>query len=328
MIRVALDVLGGDTAPDTPFEGARAALDAWPDELALVLVGPESVVAPHLAELPGDRVSWVRADERIDVFEPPALAVRRKPDSTIVRGLEAVRDGEADAFVSAGSTGGTMVASVLTLGLLPGIDRPPVGAFFPTATGRVLVLDVGANIQVRPHQLHQFGHLGSIYVRGSLSADRPRVGLLNMGEEEAKGGGVSVIAYGLLANDPELEFVGNIEGHQIITGACDVLVCGGFVGNVLLKFYESIAGFVLDVLRSSGVDAGGDLDEVLRFLDYTEYGGAPLFGVDGVTVICHGGSPARAIKNGIRTAVDCVASGFTADMRAALTRLTIHEDGS
>ena len=149
-----------------------------------------------------------------------------------------------------------------------------------------------------------------------------------MGEEEEKGGGVSVTAYGLLSSDTELEFVGNVEGHQIITGACDVLVCGGFVGNVLLKFYESIAGFVLDVFRSSGINAGGDLDEVLRFLDYTEYGGAPLFGVDGVTVVCHGASPARAIKNGIRTAVDCVVSGFTADMRAALSSMLEHEGQS
>lgn len=321
MIRVALDVLGGDAAPDVPIAGARAALNAWPDDLSIVLVGPESVVAPRLSELPPERVSWIAAEDHIKVADPPALAVRRKPDSTVVRGLEAVRDGQADAFVSAGSTGATMVASVLTLGLLPHVDRPAVGALFPTASGRVLVLDVGANIQVRPHQLHQFAHLGSIYVRDTLGVVPARVGLLNMGEEEEKGGEVSVTAYGLLSGDPDLEFVGNIEGHHIITGSCDVLVCGGFVGNVLLKFYESIAGFVLEVFRKSGVDADGKLDEVLRFLDYTEYGGAPLFGVDGVTIICHGASPDRAIMNGIRTAADCVASGFAADMRAALAKL-------
>ncbi|WP_419935589.1 phosphate acyltransferase PlsX [Candidatus Palauibacter sp.] len=320
MIRVALDLLGGDAAPDAALAGARRALAAWPGDIFLVLVGPEDTAAGALEGFPGDRVAWLAAEERIDPAEAPALAVRRKPDSTVVRGLEAVRDGEADAFVSAGSTGATVVASVLTLGLLPGVDRPPVGALFPTATGRVLVLDVGANVDAQPHQLHQFAHLGSIYLRHVLSLKRPRVGLLNMGEEEERGGGVVTTAHGRLAADPDLEFVGNVEGHDIVTGACDVLVCGGFVGNVLLKFYESIAEFVLQVFRKAGVGAGGELGEALRFLDYTEYGGAPLLGVDGVSVICHGASPARAIMNGIRTAADGAASGFTAGIGAALTR--------
>ena len=319
MIRVALDLLGGDAAPDAAIAGARDALAAWPDDIFLVLVGPEAVAARARDRLPHDRVAWLTAEERIDPAEAPALAVRRKPNSTVVRGLEAVRDGEADAFVSAGSTGATLVASVLTLGLLPGVDRPPVGALFPTRTGRVLVLDVGANVDARPQQLHQFAHLGSIYVRHALSVEHPRVGLLNMGEEQERGGGVVTSAHERLAADPDLDFIGNVEGHHIVTGACDVLVCGGFVGNVLLKFYESIAGFVLHVFRNAGVGEGGELGEALRFLDYTEYGGAPLLGVDGVTVICHGASPARAIMNGIRTAVDGVASGFTDEIRTALT---------
>ncbi len=300
--------------------GARRALEAWPDDIALLLVGPGRVAEAELERFPRDRVTWLAAEERIDPAEPPALAVRRKPDSTVVRGLEAVRDGRADAFVSAGSTGATVVASVLTLGLLPGVDRPPVGALFPTASGRVLVLDVGANVDARPDQLHQFAHLGSIYFRHALSMDRPRVGLLNMGQEEERGGGVVTTAHGLMSADPGLEFVGNVEGHHIVTGSCDVLVCSGFVGNVLLKFYESIAEFVLQVFREAGVGEGGQLDEALRFLDYAEYGGAPLLGVDGVTVICHGASPARAIMNGIRMAADGAASGLAAGVRAALPR--------
>ena len=319
MIRVALDLLGGDAAPEAAIAGARKALAAWPEDIFVVLVGPDEVASRAQARLPADRVARLPAQTRIDPAEAPALAVRRKPDSTVVRGLEAVRDGHADAFVSAGSTGATVVASVLTLGPLPGVDRPPVGALFPTATGRVLVLDVGANVEARPEQLHQFAHLGSIYVRHALSELRPRVGLLNIAEEEERGGGTVTTAHGLLSADPDLEFVGNVEGHQIVTGACDVLVCGGFVGNVLLKFYESVSGFVLDVFRNAGVGEHGELGEALRFLDYTEYGGAPLLGVDGVVVICHGASPARAIKNGIRTAADGVTSGFTAEIRAALT---------
>ncbi len=324
MIRVALDVLGGDAAPEAPLEGALAALARWPDELSIALVGPEALLAPRMSAFPSDRVELIEADQRIEPSEAPVLAVRRKPGSTIVRGLEAVRDGRADAFISAGSTGAVMAASVLTLGVLPGVDRPPVGALVPTERGRVLVLDVGANIHVRPHQLHQFAHLGSIYVRASLGKRRPRIGLLNVGEEERKGDESAVAAYALLSDDPAIDFVGNVEGHQIIAGAVDVLVCGGFVGNVLLKFYESMAGFILGILRGSGVaDVAdvADLDRMLRFLDYAEVGGAPLLGVDGVVVICHGSSPPRAIENALRAAIDSVTSGMVAEMRSALRGL-------
>jgi len=321
VIRVALDLLGGDAAPEATLEAAAGALDAWPDDLSLLFVGPRDLLREIRTQFPHDRVAWLAAEEFIGPAEPPALAVRRKPDSTVVRGLEAVRDGTADGFVSAGPTGATVVASVLTLGLLPGVDRPPVGALFPTVTGRVLVMDVGANVDVRPRQLHQFAHLGSTYLRRTLSIGRPRVGLLNIGVEGEKGGDTIATAHDLLLADPALHFVGNVEGHQIVTGACDVLVCGGFVGNVLLKFYESIAEFVLEIFRDAGVGGGGELGEALRVLDYTEYGGAPLFGVDGVTVICHGTSPARAIMNGIRTAADCAASGFTSVTRTSLARM-------
>jgi len=182
----------------------------------------------------------------------------------------------------------------------------------------MLVLDVGANVDSRPHQLHQFALLGSIYLRDSLSVDRPRVGLLNVGEEEEKGDDVAVAAHRLLSRDPDIEFVGNVEGHRIIHGPCDVLVCDGFVGNVLLKFYESMAGFILGLLRESGVREHAELESMLRFLDYTEYGGAPLLGVDGVVIICHGSSPPRAIRNAIRAAIDSATSGMVTDMRRAL----------
>ena len=321
MIRVALDVLGGDAAPAAPIEGALAALEAWPDELSVALVGPAHQIEPLIEGAPRDRLSVIPASDNIDPTEAPALSVRRKPDSTIVRGLEAVRDGEADALISAGSTGALMAASVLTLGVLPGVSRPPVGAMFPTSTGHMLVVDVGAHVNTRAHQLHQNARLGSIFLRDSHGVDTPRVGLLNVGEEEQKGDDVTVAAYGLLAADEEIEFVGNVEGHQIIAGACDVLVCSGFVGNALLKFYESMAGFLLEILRNSGVEQETEIDRVLRFLDYTEYGGAPLLGVDGVVIICHGSSPPRAIRNAMRAALDSVRSGLVPNMRAALSEM-------
>lgn len=326
MIRVALDVMGGDAAPEAPFAGARMALDAWPDDLRLVLVGPGEVIRERRAGLSRE-VDVIEARQVIEADEAPALAVRRKPDSSIVRGLEAVRAGEADAFISAGSTGAIMAASVLSLGVLPGIDRPPAGALFPTARGHVLVVDVGANVDSRPRQLHQFAHLGSTYLRDSIGVENPRVGLLNVGEEEEKGGDTTIAAYRLLSEDGDLRFVGNVEGHQIIQGVCDVLVCDGFVGNALLKFYESMAGFILDLLRESGIGTeAGRLERVLKFLDYTEYGGAPLLGVEGVAIICHGSSPPRAIKNAIGAAMDSVRAGTVAAMARALDELRAEEE--
>ena len=323
MIRVALDAMGGDRAPEAPVEGARAALAEFPPgELEIRLVGDPDLLEPLLSGGPeAGRWEVLVARERILAEESPALAVRRKRDSSIVVGLEAVREGGADAFISAGSTGAVMAASLLTLGPLPGVDRPPVGALFPTSRGRVLVLDVGATVDARPDQLHQFARLGAIYASDLLGIERPRIGLLSVGEEEEKGGEIIVAAHRLLREDASLQFVGNIEGHHIIAGACDVVVCDGFVGNALLKFYESMAGFVLGLLRDRFGGERRELEELFRFLDYAEYGGAPLLGVDGVAIICHGASPPRAIKNAIRVAVQSVRAGMVRDMARDLEAL-------
>lgn len=322
MIRVALDVLGGDSAPEAPIAAAQAAVEAWPKEVEFLLVGPPDLVRESLSDHAATGpLRILPATERIEPHDPPALAVRRKPDSSIVVGLEALRAGDADAFISAGSTGAVMAASVLKLGVLAGVDRPPVGALFPTASGRVLVLDVGANLNCRSDHLHQFARLGTIYMRDLLGIERPRVGLLNVGEEAQKGGDLALAAHRLLTEDSSLHFVGNVEGHQIIEGPCDVLVCDGFAGNVLLKFYESMAGFILEILKRGASADQTELEGLFRFLDYTEYGGAPLLGVDGVSILCHGSSPARAIKNAVRAAIDSVQAGMVADMRRDLERM-------
>lgn len=325
MERIALDVMGGDDAPDVPLAGAAAALaEAEDDALRILAVGDPATIESAVRRSPGldlGDLEILPALQRIEPHEPPAHAVRRKRDSSIVVGLQAVRDGEADAFISAGSTGGVMAASLLVLGALPGVDRPAVGATFPTSNGPTLVLDAGANVGSRPEHLHQFARLGSVYVRDLVRIDAPRIGLLNVGEEEEKGDDVAQATYRLLAGDPTLHFVGNVEGHQIIRSRCDVLVCDGFVGNALLKFYESIAGFVLGLLRERFAGARQELEEIFQFLDYTEYGGAPLLGVNGVSIICHGSSPPRAIKNAIRLAGASARSGMVADMAADLERL-------
>ena len=320
MHRIALDAMGGDGAPRVIIEGALSAIEEWPDRFSLALIGVPDRIRAELPADGTDALEILPASQVVEGHESPVRAIRRKPDSSIVVGLGLVRDGEADAFISAGSTGAVMAASRLLLGMLPGVERPTVGTVFPTGGSPVLVVDSGANIDTRPAQLQQFAHLGSVYMRDLLGLERPRVGLLNVGEEASKGGARSVAAYRLLEEDQDLHFVGNIEGHRIVEGACDVLVCDGFVGNVLLKFYESVAGLMARVLEGhlDPEQCGEGLREAFRAIDYAEYGGAPLLGVRGVSVICHGASSGRAIKNAIGVAGGCLEAGMVEDLAAEL----------
>lgn len=311
-MRIALDAMGTDRHPANEVAGAVQALRELPGDFELILVGDGPRVERELAvfqEYPRDRLSVAHAPERIEPGEGAAVAVRRKPDSSIVVGLSLQRDKRADAFVSAGSTGAVMAASLLLLGALPGIDRPAIATILPTTEEPTLLLDAGANVDCKPSQLLQFAQLGAIYVEDVWQRPRPRVGLLNIGEESAKGNEVAVASYQLLRGS-ELNFVGNVEGRDIIRGACDVLVADGFVGNVLLKFYESVMGFMHSLLRLelAAAHVRLDLDRVFRVFDYTEYGGAPLLGVNGISIVCHGRSPARAICNALRVAVQAVGT--------------------
>ena len=305
--------MGTDTAPACEIAGAIESLEDRAD-FTLVLVGDESKIKDELERHPGfprSRIDIVHAPERIHPGEPPASAVRRRPDSSIVRGVRLQKSGKADAFISAGSTGAVMAASLILLRPLPGVARPAIGTILPTSGTPTIMLDGGANVDSKPRHLLQFARLGTIYAQDLMGIERPRVGLLNIGEEPEKGDELAVAAYELLA-DSGLHFVGNVEGRDIIQGACDILVCDGFVGNVLLKFYESVAEFIIGLLEREMDRLGGDVDlrEVFRVLDYAEYGGAPLLGVNGVTVICHGSSPPRAIRNAIRVAAQAVESGM------------------
>ena len=206
-----------------------------------------------------------------------------------------------------------MASSLFTLRPLPGIDRPPVGALLPTAGELCLLLDAGANIGCKPRHLVQFARLGSVYSRDAMGRANPRVGLLNIGEEPGKGNELCVDTYPLLAQESGINFVGNIEGRDIVNGQCDVIVCDGFVGNVLLKFYESVAGYIIELLQAeigAPEEQSVDLDNVFRVLDYTEYGGAPLLGLGGVSILCHGGSPPKAIRNALAMAARAVGAGL------------------
>jgi phosphate acyltransferase len=324
-MKIAVDAMGSDRAPAVEVEGAIGALLDWPD-LSVVFVGDETRVEAELAkhpDAPRDRLEVVHAPDVIEMGESPAQAVRRKPKSSIVVGTRLHRDRAVDAFLSAGSTGAVMAAAHFILRPLPGVDRPAVGQGIPTAEGRTFLIDMGANVDTRPQHLVQFAHLGTIYAQDLMRIENPRVGLLNIGEEPEKGNEQTVETYGLLSASPALNFVGNVEGREVIRGRCDVLVCDGFVGNVLLKFYESVAGFITGMLRreleSEAVDL--DLDRVFRRLDYASIGGAPLLGVNGVVIICHGGSPPLAIRNGIGVAARSVESGMVEHIASRLARL-------
>jgi phosphate acyltransferase len=327
-MRIALDAMGSDRAPAVEVEGAVGALLEHP-ELTMVLVGDAARIEAELArwpDAPRDRVEVVHATQVIEMGEAPAQAIRRKPDSSIVVGLKLHKARRVEAFISAGSTGAVMAGSLFLLRPLPGVDRPAIGTVFPTAHGRTLVLDSGANVDTRPHHMVQFARLGTIYAQDVLDIENPRVGLLNIGEEPEKGDERSVEAFGLLQAAAGIHFVGNVEGRDIIHGKCDVLVCDGFVGNVLLKFYESIAGFIIKLLHQEAAAEGLNLDRIFRRLDYTEMGGAPLLGVNGFTIICHGGSPPHAVRNAIGIAVHSVQHDIVGHIARELARSAEPQD--
>lgn len=315
-MRIALDAMGTDTAPAAEVAGAIGALrDPATQDVEIILVGDEDLVRAELArhdDVPaGIRVH--HAPDRVTVEDSPASVLRRKPNSSMVVGLKLHKAGEADAFVSAGSTGAVMASSLFTLRPLSGVDRPPVGTLLPTAGELCLLLDAGANIGCKPGHLVQFAHLGSTYMRDVMGRKNPRVGLLNIGEEPGKGDELTIETYDLLTRETGLNFIGNIEGRDIIRGECDVIVCDGFVGNILLKFYESVAGYIVQLLKAEigpVGDSNSGLERVFRVLDYAEYGGAPLLGLGGVSIICHGGSPPKAIHNALVVAARAGRSGL------------------
>jgi phosphate acyltransferase len=320
VIRVAVDAMGGDHAPQAEIAGALEALAAFPDKVVIQLVGRPDVIAAELAKHPKAtrNLEIQEAAEVIGMGEKPLAAVRKKRKSSVVVGLTMQADGRSDAFVSAGNTGAILAASTLILGLHDGVERATVATLFPTATQPVLVLDGGANVDCSARELVGFAYLGSVYMRDVLRRASPTVGLLNVGEEDEKGNAITREAHSLLKKSPRLHYLGNIEGRDIIAGhhkygEVDVVVCDGFVGNVVLKFYESVGRLIIGLIKQRVPDllARPELKELFRVLDYSTYGGAPLLGVKGVSIICHGASPANAIKNAIRVAVQSVEADLS-----------------
>ncbi len=331
-IRIVLDAMGTDNAPAEDVRGAAEALSdpVRGGGFEIILVGDEESIARELERHPGldrQRISIQHAPEVISMGEEPAQAVRTKRDSSLVRGITMQKDGLADAFVSAGNTGAVMAASTFILGRIPGISRPTIASQFPAADGYTIVADVGANVDTKPRNLYEFAVMASIYAEQIFGYARPSVGLLNVGEEEGKGEDRAVQAYELLKAS-SLNFVGNVEGRDILKGTARVVVCDGFTGNILLKFAESVPGLLrakLGAQASGGFIAKlrlglarGVLRSVFKEMDYQEYGGVPLLGVNGVSIIGHGGSTAKAIKNMIFKADEMVRNGVNRRIAEAL----------
>ena len=310
-MKIIVDAMGGDYAPAVVIAGTVEAVKEY--DAHVVLVGDEPKIAGFLkkAKYKGNNISIHPTLEVIAMDEPAAQSVRRKRHSSIVVGVNLVKEGVGDAFFSAGNTGAVVCAATLGLGMLPGIERPGIAIVTPTLNGVSLIIDVGANIDPKPSQLMQYGVMGTAYSKYILGRDNPKVGLLNIGEEEAKGTDFIKETFDLLEKS-SLNFIGNVEGKDLFSGKCDVIICDGFVGNVALKVSESAAEtmqtFLKRYLLSNPLGKIGllflmpGLKRFKKQLDYSEHGGAPLMGVNGVVIIGHGRSNKKAIKNAIRVA--------------------------
>jgi glycerol-3-phosphate acyltransferase PlsX len=310
--------MGGDHAPEAVVEGALRALKRPGADLQLTLYGPKDQLQPVLQahDAPSDFPLAVHhAPDIITMEDAPAAAVKTKRQSSIHLGLQAHRTGQTDAFISAGNTGAVMAASMFTLGRIPGLERPSIVGFFPTLQGDFsVVIDIGTNVDCKPAHLHQFARMGTIYARHVMQVDNPSVGLINIGEEPGKGNDQVKAAYPLLDDDDTLNFTGNVEGGDLLHHAADVLICDGFMGNVLLKFGESMTTVLSTMTQNemerqglSGEErelVAGVLGNVQKGFDHENRGGAPLIGVNGSVFIGHGRSSARAVEQGIHSVAD------------------------
>lgn len=318
-MKIALDAMGGDFAPEETVKGAIWA--ARENGIEVLLVGDEPVLKSMLAKHQGNDlpIDIVHATQIIGMDEPPVKAVRTKKDSSLVIAANLVKQKTAVALVSAGSTGAAMAASIFIIGRIKGIERPAIGTIFPTLKGPLFLLDAGANTDCRPKHLQQFAIMGSIYAQEMFGLNSPRVGLLNIGEEETKGNELTVETYKIL-KQTRLNFTGNVEGRDILKGDLDVLVCDGFIGNTILKYTEGMAAVLFAMIKEEITStlpaklAAATLKPRFKALkdrlDYSEYGGAPLLGIDGVTIISHGSSNAKAIKNALVVARETAQKGI------------------
>ncbi|MCX6639184.1 MAG: phosphate acyltransferase PlsX [bacterium] len=324
-MRIAIDTLGGQHAPDAIVEGALSASKRW-DHLRLTLVGDPVILKSLVDRFDGDasRITIKEGPGLIAEGDSPVEALASQPDASIMVALDLLRRAEVEAVVSAGSTGAQIVASIRMLGLLEGVLRPAIGSYFPTTSGRSFIIDVGANISCRPIHLLQFAAMGALFRQHADGIVKPKIGLLSVGEESSKGTEIIREAHELMQIVPQLNFIGNIEGNDIFSGKADVIICDGLLGNVLLKFAESIPLMLnhwSKEIPQSDKECSSILNHLVRSFDYEEFGGVPLLGVNGVSMICHGHSSSKAIKNAIGEAIKMVNLRVNEQIREQLTTM-------
>ncbi|MCH7575069.1 MAG: phosphate acyltransferase PlsX [Candidatus Marinimicrobia bacterium] len=316
-MRLALDAMGGDRAPAETVKGAYEFLQSTDSSISIVLVGQAEPVSQEMARHPFDpaRISLLSAAQVVGMEEKPAKIFKTKPDSSVVKAVQLVKDGQADAVISAGSTGALLTASLMLLGRIPGVRRPAIGTFIPSESGGFLLCDVGANLDARATDLVQSALMARAYAIHEMHLENPRIGLMNIGHEAGKGNEMTQQAYGLMQVHVN-GFIGNVEATDIFAGAADVVVCDGFVGNMMLKLSEGLVinlgkwikatmkRHVLSMLALPLLQPA--IKDLRRELDWEEYGGAPLLGVNGISIVCHGTSSSRAIKNALRAAMESI----------------------
>lgn len=329
-MRIAIDAMGGDHAPREIVRGAVQGLSFLGADDEIVLLGKEDVVAAELSAL-GERDRRIvieHTSQVIGMDDVPVEALKQKRDSSIVRMAVMASKKEVDAVISAGNTGACVAACQLRMGKFSGVDRAGIAVVIPSFHGPIVVCDVGANIAPKPFHLLQYAQMAALYSQQLLKVERPRVALLSIGEEEVKGTSLVKEARALIKQDARLNFVGNVEGRDLFRDQADVVICDGFVGNIVLKLTEGLAEGLFKTIGAEIAAESPDLAPRFRPVveaiwarhDYAEYGGAPLLGVDGVCIICHGSSNSRAIKNAVRAARDCIASRFNEVLSTRLTR--------
>ncbi len=309
-VKVALDAMGGDNAPAEIVKGGVAAINES-SKVKVFFVGQEEVIKEELKKYTfnSEQAEIVNATEVIETAEPPVMAIRKKKDSSIVKALTMVREGKCDAYVSAGSTGATLVGGQVIVGRLKGIERPALAPLIPTETGVSLLIDCGANVDAKPSQLVQYAKIGSVYMENIMGIKNPRVGIVNNGAEEEKGNALVKETFPLLKNCPEINFVGSVEARDIPKGVVDVIVCEAFVGNVVLKLYEGVGATLIKKVKAGMMTSLRSkigallvkpaLKQTLKSFDLEQYGGAPMLGLNGLVVKTHGSSKAVEVKNSI-----------------------------
>lgn len=337
LVKVAVDAMGGDNAPKEIVKGAVDAVNES-THVKVFLVGQEEVIKKELSgyTFNKEQVEVVNAAEIIETAEPPVMAIRRKKDSSIVKALYMVKDGTCDAYVSAGSTGATLVGGQVIVGRIKGVERPPLAPLIPTEKGCSLLVDCGANVDARASHLVQFAKMGSVYMEYVMGVKNPKVAIVNIGAEEEKGNALVKEAFPLLKNCPDINFIGSIEARDIPAGYADVIVCEAFVGNVILKMYEGVGGTLIKKVKAGMMTSLRSkigallvkpaLKNTLKAFDLEQYGGAPMLGLNGLVVKTHGSSKSVEIKNSILQCITFTEQNINEKIKEKITMEEVRKD--